>query len=106
MSPSRPKATFIEPMLLQQTEKLPAGRGWLYEIKYDGFRSLAMKTGGKVELRSRNDHDFSVRYPSIVEALKSMPDETVIDGEIVAIDEAGLPSFNLLQNYTDRKSVV
>jgi ATP-dependent DNA ligase len=79
-------AAFIEPMLLLRTEKLPEGADWQYELKLDGYRALAIKTAGKVHLRSPNDNDFNVRYPGIVTALAAMPDETVIDGEIVALD--------------------
>ena len=84
--PDKVKARFVDPMLLLKTEKLPEGADVLYEIKLDGYRAIAFKTGGKVHLRSRNDNDFASRYPSIAKALKAMPDETVIDGEVVALD--------------------
>jgi len=94
------KARFIEPMLLLRQEALPDDPGrWDYQIKFDGFRAIAFKTGGKLQLRSRNDNDFSVRYPAVVNALAKLPNDTVIDGEIVALDEEGRPSFTTLQNY-------
>ena len=85
-------------MLLLRTERLPEGPDWLYELKLDGYRALALKSGGRVQLRSRNNNDFNARYPSLVKVLGSMPDETVIDGEIVALDGEGRSSFNALQN--------
>ena len=91
-------------MLLLRTEKLPEGPDWAYEIKLDGYRALAFKAGGKLELRSRNDNDFALRYPSIAKALASLPDDTAVDGEIVALDAEGKPSFNALQNCGSSKA--
>jgi len=92
-------ARFIEPMLLLRTDSLPSGDQWIYELKLDGYRAIAFKRNGVVSLRSRNDNDFSGRYPAVVKALARLPDGSVIDGEIVAFDEEGRPSFNALQNY-------
>src|SRR5258708_4938909 len=74
--------------------------------KWDGFRAIALKRGGLVHLRSRNDKDFNEKYPAIVKALAGMPDETVLDGEVVALDERGRPSFNALQNFVPGKTPV
>ena len=97
--PARVKARFIKPMLLLSTDRLPDDRSkWEYQLKLDGYRAIAFKTGNTVHLRSRNDNDFSRRYPAVLRGLAKLPDETVIDGEIVALDEEGRPSFNALQN--------
>src|ERR687891_923117 len=92
-------ARFIEPMLLLRTDSLPDAAQWLYELKLDGYRAIAFKRDGVVHLRSRNDNDFSGRYPGVVNGLAKMADDTVIDGEVIAFDDDGRPSFNTLQNY-------
>jgi DNA ligase D-like protein (predicted ligase) len=104
---ARVKAGFVEPMLLLRTENLPDEPArWEYQLKLDGYRAIAFKTGGKLYLRSRNDNDFSVRYPSVLRGLARLPNETVIDGEIVALDDDGRPSFNALQNYSSPKTPI
>ena len=68
-----------------------------------GYRAVASKTRNRVHLMSRNGKDFAQRYLALVRALEPLPNETVIDGEIVALDESGRPSFNLLQNFATRE---
>jgi DNA ligase D-like protein (predicted ligase) len=94
-----PSARFISPMLLLRADSLPDSAQWLYELKLDGYRAIAFKRDGVVHLRSRNDNDFSGWYPGVVKGLAKMPDNTVIDGEVIAFDDDGRPSFNALQNY-------
>ncbi len=96
-------AHFIAPMNCLAVAKLPTGPAWEYELKLDGYRAIAFKTSDRVHLKSRNGKDFAQRYPALVRALEALPDETVIDGEIVALDDSGRPSFNLLQNYASRE---
>ena len=96
----RVKARFIEPMLLLRTDTLPADASrWEYQLKFDGYRAIAFKSNRALHLRSRNDNDFSARYPAVVKGLAKLPDETVIDGEVIALDGDGKPSFSVLQNH-------
>jgi ATP-dependent DNA ligase len=79
--------------------KLPEGSQWVYEIKLDGYRALGIKSNGSVKLLSRRNNSFNRQYPLVVEALAELPEDTVVDGEVVALDASGFPKFNLLQNY-------
>jgi len=92
-------ARFIEPMMCLAVADLPAGPQWEYELKFDGYRAIGFKTRGLVQLMSRNGKDFSQRFRTLVRALEALPDDTAIDGEVVALDSTGRPSFNLLQNH-------
>jgi len=95
----RVKAAFVAPMLLLRADKLPDDRDrWEYQLKFDGYRAVAFKHAGTVHLRSRNDNDFATRYPAVLKGLATLPDDTVVDGELVAFDEEGRPSFNAMQN--------
>jgi DNA ligase D-like protein (predicted ligase) len=96
------KAEFIAPMECALVSKLPDGPQWAYEVKLDGYRAGAVKSGGNLFLLSRRQKSFSKQFPLIHEALADLPDDTVVDGEIVALDESGRPHFNLLQSF--RKS--
>jgi bifunctional non-homologous end joining protein LigD len=99
------KATFFEPMLLLRSSTSPDDDEWIREIKLDGYRAIAFKSAGKLHLRSRNDNDMAARYPVIAKALSKLPD-TVVDGELVALDEDDRPSFNLLQKYGNSSGLI
>jgi bifunctional non-homologous end joining protein LigD len=86
-------------MAAQLVDELPEGRDWIYEVKFDGYRALLLKTGDKVQIRSRNNKDLTSAYPSIASAARRLQAGcAVLDGEIVAVDATGRPSFQALQH--------
>jgi bifunctional non-homologous end joining protein LigD len=90
------KALF-EPMLCESAEQPPEGSEWRYELKLDGYRAIGFKTDGQTRLWSRNGKDFVRRFSQVAKTIASLPEDTAIDGEIVALNADGKPSFALLQ---------
>jgi bifunctional non-homologous end joining protein LigD len=89
----------LKPMLATSAETLPSGSGWSYEVKWDGYRALAVKDGSTIRLISRNEKSLTNDYPAVVSALRSIKEKAVVlDGEIVALDGQGRPSFQALQH--------
>lgn len=93
---------FIEPMYARSVEKLPQSRGWLYEVKLDGYRCLAGRGSKKATLWSRRANVFTTQFPRITRAFEKLDENTLIDGEIVAVDHDGRISFNLLQHHRSK----
>src|SRR6266403_738724 len=93
---------FIEPMYARLVHELPAGNEWLYEVKFDGYRCLAGKDASGVTLWSRRGNLFTKQFPQIAQACEQLPPNTLVDGEIVALDESGKVSFNLLQHHRSK----
>lgn len=90
---------FIPPMAARIAPRLPDGDDWLYEVKFDGYRALLLKHGDTVQIRSRNDKNLTANYPAIAIAARRLgADSAVVDGEIVAVDADGHPSFQALQH--------
>jgi bifunctional non-homologous end joining protein LigD len=91
----------IHPMLATLVDKPFDGQDWLFEIKWDGYRAITFLENGSVRLVSRNQNDMTAAYPE----LRAIPDSVkartaILDGEIVALDEQGRPSFSLMQQRT------
>src|SRR5262249_17510041 len=93
------KSKHVKPMLASLVDKPFGRKGWLFEVKWDGYRAIAEVGSDGVELYSRNDKSFAGRFAPIIESLEKLKHEAILDGEIVAVDEEGISRFQLLQNY-------
>lgn len=91
-----PMPEFIPPELCTLVERPPAGTGWVHEIKFDGYRMQLRVADGEAELRTRTGLDWTEKFGAIARKAKSLPD-SIIDGEIVALDSHGAPDFSALQ---------
>jgi bifunctional non-homologous end joining protein LigD len=100
----RAPPNFVPPMKAKLVDTPPMGEGWIFEIKFDGFRALARVDQGSVSLISRTKNDMTSKFPDIVQELESLslPD-CLLDGEIVALDTKGRSSFQSLQAYEIKK---
>ena len=96
-----PKARmdFLKPMLAKLSNNLPSGVDWSYELKLDGYRALVMKHSGAVTIFSRRGNNMTAGFLTIADAFSFLPDETIVDGELVVLDDTGKPSFSALQHY-------
>jgi bifunctional non-homologous end joining protein LigD len=97
----RPMPTSISPMLAESIEEPFDGPDWLFEIKWDGYRAVAFIEDGTVRLVSRNQNELTARYPELKDMANVVKAKNaILDGEVVALDSAGKPSFSLMQQRT------
>jgi bifunctional non-homologous end joining protein LigD len=104
---TRPGLGIIEPCLPSPAKAPPSGRGWLHEIKHDGFRILARRDSAGVRLITRAGNEFSHRFPFIGMAVGKLPVRScLIDGEAIVCDENGLAVFELIRRHGALASAV
>src|ERR1700731_889025 len=88
---------FVEPMKAKLVDSVPTG-DWIYEIKFDGYRAIALRGGIETRILSRNQKDLGSKFPEVKDSIAALDvEDSIIDGEIVALDEKGRSSFQLLQ---------
>jgi bifunctional non-homologous end joining protein LigD len=91
--------TSVKPMLATLVDQPFDAQGWIFEIKWDGYRALAEIQKDSVHLYSRSFQSFDKRYPSLIHNLRLIQVEALLDGEIIVLDDKGKPSFQMVQNY-------
>jgi len=101
------RIAFTPPMECLPVARIPEGEDWIYELKLDGYRAQAIRDSRGVRVLSRNGKDLTKKYPQLMRGLNdAIAADTALDGELVAFDDAGFPSFNALQNATLETNVV
>jgi len=103
---SRERLQFIEPMYARAVQQLPEGKDWLYEVKFDGYRCLAGRDSTGVTLWSRRGNRFTDQFPIVAGACEHLPPDTLLDGELIALDKDGRVSFNILQHHRSQAQAI
>jgi len=102
-APKSPMPQDLKPMLATLVDAPFSDDEWQFELKLDGYRTLAYLNKGKVELRSRNNNSFNKKFGAVYDALRQWPVNAVVDGEIVVLNEDGVPDFNGIQQWEKKK---
>lgn len=94
-----PASSFVAPVQAMLVDSIRPG-DWIYEIKFDGYRAVALRNGNETRILSRNDKDWGRKFPEVKCAVAALSvRDAIIDGEIVALDDKGRSSFQLLQGF-------
>ena len=102
-----PYPGFIEPALATSIDRVPLGARWVHEIKFDSYRVQVHLREGAAKVFTRRGNDWTNRFRKIAaDAWHINAGSAIIDGEVVAVDESGRPSFNILQNYVSSKAPI
>jgi bifunctional non-homologous end joining protein LigD len=96
----------VSPMLCTLVKDLPELPGYIYEMKWDGYRIVAYKQGTKVRMDSRSGLDYTAKYPPVAAALRSLGHDVVLDGEVVVFNEDSHPDFDALQKYNGHNTPI
>jgi bifunctional non-homologous end joining protein LigD len=93
----------FKPQLATLVSRIPEGENWLHELKFDGYRAIAIVKDGKVRLLSRNDNDWTAKFRPVADAVAQLPiKNAILDGEVVSLDKKGVSNFQQLQNVLRR----
>jgi len=96
---------FVPPQLATLVDKPPPGDQWLHELKFDGYRLLCHLERGHVRFWTRNENDWTAKFPALGKAVKALPVKSaILDGEVVALDPSGRPSFQRLQQSINKNA--